>query len=82
MDSGKLVGIVFFVLCSVMALAGIIKPDFFVSLTKKWYRWLIGFLGYEVDIKPIPGKAQRIIRLWFSICLVAYMLMIMFIIFS
>jgi len=53
----------FLFLFLLMTLVSILKPEFMVNLTAKYFRWMMKLYGFEGEIKPTP-KAITICRVW------------------
>ena len=60
--------LIFFGLLGSFCLFAIVKPESIVNATVKYFKWSVGLLGFECEIKPKP-QAVTIVRLWNVLCL-------------
>ena len=75
----RVVIVTFFAVCSMMAIGMVVNPALFTDLNIRYFRWVLTMLGYEVEIRPMaPGRPERFARGWGVICLMFFLVMLIF----
>jgi len=55
--------VIFFVLCMLLALYNVLRPERAINFAIKWAKFSLKLYGLEGEIRPTP-RAKTICRLW------------------